>query len=338
MSRLVHWALSARAFPYERRTAARAMALLWLVGGATVLLLTFVPHPPALRTEVFVLIGVVALAIGLAVHLARSWLPSWVYPWLLLLGTGAIALLVGAGGSATVAVSLSFAYAWVVMYALVFLRPIVAAAEIAVAVLAYGAVFVARGSFGAGRLTAVEPTVLAAVIATIGAVVLLLAHARRVSELDPLTGVTNRRGLDRVLDQATGQSAEPPEPFTVAVLDVDHFKDINDERGHQAGDRVLTELVARWSRCLRQGDTLARVGGDEFVVLLPGCAPADAETVLERLRHAAEGITCSVGCTELRLGDSGSRLIARADLALYEAKRLGRDQLAWARIEDTPTP
>lgn len=338
MSRLARWAWNARALPYERRTAARAMTLLWLVGGVTVLLVARLPHPPALRVDVFSVVGVIAVAVGLVVHVAGERLPSWVHPWLLALGTGVITLLISAGGGGSAAVSVSFAYAWVVMYALLFFRPVVAGAEIALAAVAYGGVLTAMRSFTEGGLTAVEPTVLAAVTATIGAVVVLLAHARRGSELDPLTGVANRRGLDRLLDQAMGDPRDQTGALTVAVLDVDRFKHINDEQGHQAGDRVLTELARRWRASLRQGDTLARVGGDEFVVVLPGCGRSEAEAILQRLRRAADGVTCSVGCTELQPGDSGSMLIARADMALYEAKRSGRDQLVRARLDGLVVP
>ena len=122
----------------------------------------------------------------------------------------------------------------------------------------------------------------------------------------------------------------------VAIIDIDHFKQINDSLGHQAGDRVLRDLAAKWRTMLRADDTIARFGGDEFVVVLPSCARDDARAILQRLHDAApDGVTCSIGSAELQTGDSASMLITRADAALYQAKRLGRNRLAWADSQRT---
>jgi diguanylate cyclase (GGDEF)-like protein len=112
------------------------------------------------------------------------------------------------------------------------------------------------------------------------------------------------------------------------MLDLDHFKSFNDERGHQAGDRLLKHATAAWASQLRSSDMLARYGGEEFAVLLPGCALSDAESLLKRLRVVMpESQTVSAGIACWDGSESAEELVGRADVALYEAKRAGRDRL-----------
>ena len=113
------------------------------------------------------------------------------------------------------------------------------------------------------------------------------------------------------------------------MLDLDHFKAFNDEHGHLAGDRQLTACAVAWQTQLRPGDVLARLGGEEFAVLLNGCTLTDATTVIERLRSATPGRqTCSAGLVEHRDDEPADTLMARADTELYAAKHAGRNQLA----------
>ena len=141
---------------------------------------------------------------------------------------------------------------------------------------------------------------------------------------DPLTSLPNRRAWDETLAVAMRGEAR----LCVAMVDLDHFKRYNDDNGHAAGDRLLRACALAWRGHLRPADTLARVGGEEFAVLLPDCALADAAGVLERLREATpSGATASVGVAERQPGESASDILARADSALYEAKDTGRDRL-----------
>jgi diguanylate cyclase (GGDEF)-like protein len=117
----------------------------------------------------------------------------------------------------------------------------------------------------------------------------------------------------------------------VAVLDVDGFKGYNDDRGHLAGDALLSQAAEAWRSELRGGDVLARYGGDEFAALIPGRALDTAVVVVERLRRAAPGgCTCSAGVAMWDGAESATDLFGRADAALYVAKQSGRNQLAAA--------
>jgi diguanylate cyclase (GGDEF)-like protein len=115
------------------------------------------------------------------------------------------------------------------------------------------------------------------------------------------------------------------------MVDLDRFKEFNDEYGHQAGDRLLKEIAAIWRDVMRPTDVLARYGGEEFVVLLPNCALDRAIDVMERLRGLIpEGETCSAGVACWDRLEGAEALVSRADDALYRAKREGRDRVVSA--------
>ncbi len=145
-----------------------------------------------------------------------------------------------------------------------------------------------------------------------------------MAETDPLTGLPNRRAWDAQVARAFGEDLS----FTIAMLDLDHFKRYNDTRGHQAGDWLLHETAARWRDQLRAGDLLARLGGEEFGLLLIDFDAPHATEVVERLRGAVvDEQTCSAGLAARRDGEAPEQVMARADAALYEAKAAGRDRV-----------
>jgi two-component system, cell cycle response regulator len=152
---------------------------------------------------------------------------------------------------------------------------------------------------------------------------------------DDLTGLANRRGGAHELERTVALATRHGHALALARVDVDHFKEINDTLGHQAGDRVLAEVARRLAGAVRGGDKLARWGGDEFVVVLPDTDRVGALRAAERLRAAVaetpvavEGgeahVTISVGWAHWS-GDTPDDLLARADRSLYQAKDTGRD-------------
>ena len=151
----------------------------------------------------------------------------------------------------------------------------------------------------------------------------------RSANTDPLTGSLNRRAWDRELHVLMDLAQLTGEPLAVAVVDLDHFKAFNDQFGHVAGDALLAEFAAAAARCLRKQDVFARWGGEEFVVALPDCTPAQAADILDRVRLSVpSGLSCSIGHTSWIPGEALTSCIGRADSALYTAKKDGRNRVS----------
>lgn len=166
---------------------------------------------------------------------------------------------------------------------------------------------------------------------------------RRLATQDSLTGATNRRGfMDRLL-RAQAEAELQASPLSLVMVDLDHFKRINDEHGHGAGDAVLREVAHRMRRQIRRADLLGRLGGEEFAILLPDTDLVGARTQAEHLLTALRGqpfptvgtVTASLGVAQWNGREAASSWLHRADLALYEAKHLGRDRLVVAEDLDT---
>ncbi|GGL54689.1 GGDEF domain-containing protein [Planomonospora parontospora] len=163
---------------------------------------------------------------------------------------------------------------------------------------------------------------------------------------DPLTGLHNRRHLAEALEREAVRAVAEGTPLSAAIIDVDHFKQINDTYGHGGGDAVLVRLARLLAGAVRQGDVVARYGGEEFVLLLPGVTEESAWRLVERLRERAGrtaievdgralAVTFSAGVAGLAAGGSTEDLLRAADAALYEAKRRGRDRVE--RAGSTPS-
>jgi diguanylate cyclase (GGDEF)-like protein len=169
-----------------------------------------------------------------------------------------------------------------------------------------------------------------------------LERLGRESRTDYLTGLLNVRGFRELLDHEIGVARRWERSLSTLLIDVDHFKQVNDDYGHAAGDLVLGTVASELPRDLRAIDFLARVGGDELAVGLPGTCLEGALIVAERVRSAMEAsrirmpdgrelsVTLSIGVASLAAPDDGARLMARADLALYEAKVTRNSALAAA--------
>jgi diguanylate cyclase (GGDEF)-like protein len=161
----------------------------------------------------------------------------------------------------------------------------------------------------------------------------LLEQVQRLAATDGLTKIANRRTFESTLEREVARATRSAEHLSLVMIDIDHFKRLNDEHGHQAGDEVLRNVAAALSCECRDFDTAARYGGEEFAVVLPGCGPDEAQLIAERLRHAvaaapsAVPITASAGVATYpaHAGDADT-LVRAADDALYESKRNGRDR------------
>lgn len=164
------------------------------------------------------------------------------------------------------------------------------------------------------------------------------AVAQRAALTDPLTHISNREHILQLFEQAVAAAKTSAAPCCVAIIDLDHFKSINDRYGHLFGDLVLVDFARRTQKQLRRGDGFGRLGGEEFMVVLADTALDQAQTVLERLARRISQprpladlqqfrYTLSCGVTRVHADDAARAVYLRADLALYEAKRLGRDRV-----------
>lgn len=168
-----------------------------------------------------------------------------------------------------------------------------------------------------------------------------MAQQKHKLLLDSLTQVFNRAAFDERFDLEYKRWLRYQAPLCLAIIDIDHFKSINDRFGHLAGDKALKVIARAMSRTLRETDFIARYGGEEFVVLLPGIDASNIQMPLDKLRNVVKGIpfrfkddkveiTISIGTTLFRSGDSPIEAFERADKALYQAKNGGRDQIIYA--------
>ena len=171
----------------------------------------------------------------------------------------------------------------------------------------------------------------------------LLQEIQKMAATDALTGIANRRTFEEVLEQELSRARRNGDQVTLVMLDIDHFKKLNDTHGHQTGDEVLRVTGAALAKSCRDFDTAARYGGEEFAVVLPSCSPRESLVAGDRLRAAIADadlpvdVTASAGVATFPVHASDpSGLIKAADEALYESKRSGRDRVTRSRRSPAP--
>lgn len=309
------------------RVRARTMGVTWLAGSTLVLATLLLPH----ATATWAALSVSAAGYGgAAIMLAVRRLPPWAFEFFIGLGTGLVSMMILASGDADS--PYGALYLWLTVQAFYFLPVRHAVAHLGLLTAAYGGALLTMPAAGTGPGPLAFTLCLATVVAT---GVFVAALRRRIDRLvleleqaalcDPLTGLLNRRGF---VPRVTGElelARRGDRTFTILALDLDGFKDINDARGHEAGDQALVRAADALRSACRASDVCCRMGGDEFTVLLPDTDAGQADGAVERVRDALTTrdpeLVASIGAATYPLdGASVAELLRAADRALYTAK------------------
>jgi diguanylate cyclase (GGDEF)-like protein len=289
---------------------------MYLAGAAIGIVALAVPHGARFNALADLLISAFATAVGIWAW-RRERLTARQTSLLLLAGTLAVSGGVYSGRGDYVSVSAAVIYIWLALLASLFLSAGRTLAHLVAIAAAYGVVLGLAGNSGA-------PAEWLFIIVTASVTALVTFAIRKdlldLTERDPLTGLLNRAGLDRVLETEISRAAKEGTLLTIVVLDLDGFKTLNDERGHLEGDRALIASARAWVEALRDGAVLARFGGDEFVLVLPGADEHEASAMIEQMRLSAQANPFSAGIAMWKPSETPAHLLARADAALYRAK------------------
>jgi len=319
----------------------RVLGVFYLSGALLVVLSVLLPHPAGANLVGLLAIAGTAVVVGSASVMWAKHARMWTVQTVLAAGTGLICLCVYFAGVAAGIYSAMFV--WVVLVAASFFSGRALTAHVAWILLSWGltlAMVEEPSGFSGVTRWALGGLVLAVAAAVMSEIVVgrrateaelrteaeererLQRELEHLAHHDPLTGLANRRLFEAELARELARAKRRDTPLCLVALDLDEFKEYNDEHGHVAGDRLLQLTASAWADGLRAADLIARFGGDEFVALLPDCPAAEAELVARRLSHGIPlGCTCSTGIASWDGRESAEELIARADRAMYEAKK-----------------
>jgi diguanylate cyclase (GGDEF)-like protein len=305
------------------RQEMRFSAAMWTIGAVTGLVGSFVPHGPGVNAD-----GWLALSGAAAIIAIWSWrhdveIPLKVQYVLSVLAAAAVGTaLLCAHHSPAIFVAASL-YVLPTIYTAAFYGSRPFGLYLVSQAIILGVLLFTSGQPAAPAAWVFETTTISA----LGVVVHRLRAALiEMATTDPLTGLANRRAFEAILERELSQRQRNGRPLCIAVIDLDHFKAINDEHGHVVGDQVLTDVATAWCGRLRKFDVLARYGGDEFVVMFPAASVTEATDILARMRTSAAH-QFSAGVVEANGHPNPPELLRAADRACYLAKESGRGHI-----------
>ncbi len=290
-----------------------------LIGGGALVALSVdvLPYWPIEHKHVDLAIGAFMLPVGIVLWFARRHIRLPIVHGCLLAGVGAITAAVWAAGPTAESQAPALFYVFLSTFVSAFLVLRQAMAYLALAGVAYLVALLLHWRAEMATQWTINMVAFALPCAIIGG---LVAQLRTQAGRDPLTGLANRRLFEQLLPTEIALAARGRRPLSVVAIDLDGLKAINDTAGHAAGDQFLLQAARGFRSALRAGDSLARVGGDEFTLLLPDADTDTAYQVVQRLRRATPQIAFSAGVVTWD-GEPADELLNRADAALYAAKR-----------------
>jgi diguanylate cyclase (GGDEF)-like protein len=335
----------------DRGLMARTFGTLLLVGVVVGVAILLIGEQGDRQTALLSATLALSTIVGVTCFVGYRRLPVGFFHGVVALGTLMITGAV-AGAPAGAEAVYGFFYVWIVFVAFLFWPPLTASCHAAFAAACFGAVLFADDtSFGLELVLAATAT-----IGTTGAMMgILRARVEQIASgfateahTDPVTAIANRRGFDEGFAREIDRSRRTGRPLSLVICDLDRFKQVNDAMGHEEGDIALRRAASAIAGAVRAGDSVARLGGEEFAVILPDTDREPARHVAERMRLAVRGefdtydvrltASCGIACTK-QVDGGGEQLFRAADSALYAAKREGRDcTVAYDRHGSEPPP
>ena len=301
---------------WSRSAPVWSLALFYAAGSGAAFLAAAVPVSAQTPRAVLFGLGVKAVLCAVLIYLVGDRMPRFGIDVLIAVSALGVSVFVAHAAQIGGVALGGFVYLIVVIYAAHYGGQRRALAHATTASIMLGIALVLNPLPGALVTWIVVSLALFSIAESVGRVV---DQLHRQISTDSLTGVLNRAGLVTAATRAMQLARRSGQPLAMVVLDLDDFKAVNDTWGHAEGDRVLKAVCASWLAHLRSGDLLARMGGDEFVAILPATEGMAACGVAERLVDTA-GFTCSAGVSVLQSSDDLDALLARADKDMYRAK------------------
>jgi diguanylate cyclase (GGDEF)-like protein len=305
----------------ERPAIASTGSLMFMLGGIGALISVAHPFSPSAPVHLDATVGAIACLISLGLWMWGARLPLIAFEIVIAVGVAMESTIIAAAATEAGMTLTAFMYTWIVVYCAYFFPPRAVAATVGFIVLTFTGALLIDGL----------PNVLLAwliVTCTVCALGFVLTrlneNLRHQAGTDHLTGLPNRSAFFAAAVRERAIADRSRAPLSIAVLDLDGFKQVNDNHGHAAGDRLLAEIASSWQECLRAGDVLARHGGDEFVLLLPGTSISEAREVLGRLRAPGIAVNWCAGVSEWMPGQDLDSCLIKADRELYVAKQSAR--------------
>lgn len=295
------------------------LAMLIVAGSVAAASVNFLPYWPIDHKGINWLIAAIMLPVGIVMWLGRKRAPHWVVHAGLIVGVSVITWSVWAAGPNAESQAAALFYGFLSAFASAFLVRRQALAYVTLAGVMYLGALLTHWREQMGTQWTMNMVAIAGPCLVIGT---LVARLRLLALHDTLTGLPNRRLVEETLTARINTCRRDGRGFAIAAIDLDGLKRINDTEGHAAGDRLLRFAATGWASVLRSGDSLARVGGDEFVLVMSDTDLTGAREAVQRLRDATPEVKFSAGVV-CWTGQPIDELLRRADAGLYASKKMG---------------